>query len=337
LWRGDCEKPAGAKLLVASPTASFLDGVLTHDRAGYLYSDTGGIWEVDLTTTAIRLVYATPPGRDHCLSLPPPRSAPKTEGGTWIDKLAGLTDNGATLVLHRAPFSCAGPSDYEVRVTDYRDPAKARAHVARPIYGITAFGKTLFMLDGGGIWRSQDGGITWSQVTPVGLPSTGTRCQLGTLSDHQLLLRTSMGAAAAYPVPVSSGALYVSNDGARWSRFATPADVERPENQAPAGLDPSGVAWLDTSLRGVLVVGTDAAVDGHSQALEQRAWVTRDSGATWQAVTARPPKRPYTAQIGGDLFEATADGVVRIRNGLRAVVTPELPRPYFLDLFGGSG
>jgi hypothetical protein len=69
--------------------------------------------------------------------------------------------------------------------------------------------------------------------------------------------------------------------------------------------------------------------------LTWRTWTSRDRGAHWAAATGKPPKRPQAARIGTDLFEATGDGVLRLREGEGTIVTPELDLPYERDLFGG--
>src|SRR5512140_2942070 len=48
LWRGDCAHAAGARMIVSSPTARFVDGAVTPDGTALVYSDRGAIWSVDL-------------------------------------------------------------------------------------------------------------------------------------------------------------------------------------------------------------------------------------------------------------------------------------------------
>jgi hypothetical protein len=254
-----------------------------------------------------------------------------------VDHIVGFVDDGKTLVLRRGPFSCAGASEYYVHVSSFRDPTKAHAHVARPIRGIAAVGKTLFMIDGGGLWKSEDRGGQWLPVEPRGLP-------IGLWSAWQLDVSSHGPLLAVVPVgDFGAGALYASPDaGVNWKRVPTPADAERTENAPPAGIDPVGVAWIETS-GDVLVVGTGVTADdlygGNPLADEEhltwRTWTSRDRGAHWAATIGQPPTRPQTARIGTDLFEATGDGVLRIREGERTPVTPELDLPYERDLFGG--
>lgn len=334
LWLGDCEQPAAARLLATSPTADFVRGVLVSGGAAFLYADDGGIFEVDLRASTGRRIYTTPSGRDaDCPSVPPPKTGPRVPAGTWIDHPIGLTDGGATLVLRRQPYLCSeAPSAFEVRVTAYRDPAQAREHVAHPIYGIAALGTVLYIADGGGLWRSADRGASWKAVPGHGL--TGAPVQLAVAGDR-LFARTTRGAASADPFPTEQGALFVTADGARWSRVQTPAEGD---DDPGDGLAPRGVAWLAVPHRDTLVIGTLIAAAGkrivavEDQDLEQRAWSSSDRGATWAPTTAKPPSRPFTAAIGADVFEASTDGVVRIRDGQRSVVTARRSRPYRADL-----
>jgi hypothetical protein len=164
LWRGTCSGPH--ELLVAYPDAWFASNVPV--AGGILYTRASGVWRYDFATRDNTLVNATPHGvDDDCMQIS------TSFHGELFDRVARLADNGTTLVVERRGAGCHQPASWEVWITDWREPARAVAHVAHPIHDLAAAGNLVYFADSAGVWTIRDGG------PPVRVPTEGVAVRTG--------------------------------------------------------------------------------------------------------------------------------------------------------------
>jgi hypothetical protein len=309
------------------------EGVATADGAAVVYAERGGIWRQDAASGRARLIYTTPQRPDPvCPSSPAPPGTPGTPA--LKDEVVGLADGGATLVVHRSVPRCEleRRGSYEVRITDFEEPATLREHPAHPIYAVAAVDEVLYLLDGAGLGRSRDRGASFAAVpapwdgVPVALLAVaGARPALVVLVSDNGSSRTVDGAFT----DIIGGALLRSDDdGATWRRLPLPEALRNPCREPHEGAcgDGRGVTWVaaPSGAPARLVIGGE---------LDGAAWTSVDGGATWVGGAGHPPPRLRTARIGDDTFEATADGLVRIHGGARRTMTPLLTEPLRADRF----
>ena len=259
------------------------------------------------------------------------------------DTVIGFDDGGSTLVVNRRVEGCEveGEGTYEVRITNFSDPAKVREHASHPIYDLAAVDTTLYLLDGGGLSRSLDRGASWQTTWPI--PSrdpavSGVPFALLAFSgDHTtiIVLTSENGPTRKRDGPaddIIGGSLFRSDDaGVTWRALPIPSELENPCSIAHTGAcaDGRGVEWMTapTGQLDLLVIG-GAGVGGANV-----AWTSRDGGMTWSRGTSRPSRRSRTARIGNETFEGTSDGLVTIHDHTRQTITPELTEPYRVDRF----
>lgn len=333
LWRVDCSltPPAQIVLKIAAGISAFANATITK-AAEVFYSDGSGVSVVALATGQSRKVYTSPTSLAtkwiDCIQTLLVGQVPAPP--TVIDRFASLADDATTLVLRRSVQHC--PVNFEVRVTNYADAKLRSEHVARPIYSVAADTQgTLWMTDGGGLWRSTDRGVTWS-ARAVKLPrweGPGDEGIAQVLIDAQranhLIVRTAsgkgvMGGAKGMD---AAGRVARSRDGGRtWTLLSWGGDDDNSDARkvsAPQGNLDQLVLSRDDEERPVLT--------------------TTDGGKTWtDGVAPRMPNDGVpndgrTVTIDADVFNATDDGLERVRAGKRMKVTKALVKPYPLDIY----
>src|SRR5690242_6987900 len=141
----------------------------------------------------------------------------------------------------------------------------------------------------GGIFKSTDGGTTWSQLTE-GLP-TVLQANLGiSISNPNTIYATVAGAApgvAAAPVGFGGGVIgfYKSTDaGAHWTLVNGAGDTGRvPDNRPLARIGGGDLTTIAVDPKNPDVVYTCSTV----------SWRTEDGGLTWSAVRGAPGGDDY--------------------------------------------
>jgi hypothetical protein len=101
-----------------------------------------------------------------------------------------------------------------VWITDWRDPARAVAHVAHPIHDLAAAGNLVYFADSAGVWTIRDGG------PPVRVPTEGVAgvpAQI-VVDGDAIVLRTGASALDwGSPPPDGGEGTYRTTDrGAHW-------------------------------------------------------------------------------------------------------------------------
>ncbi len=138
--------------------------------------------------------------------------------------------------------------------------------------------------DDGLVHVSKDGGATWANVTPKGLPEWA---QINSLEAHPFEAGGLYVAATRYKLDDFTPYLFRTTDyGATWTRI-------------DSGIDRSHftrVVRADPGRRGLLYAGTERGV-----------WASFDDGASWQSLQRNLPIVPVTdlAVKNGDLVAAT--------------------------------
>ena len=207
-------------LAVLGAAACALDHpVFDHARAHAYVSGDGGIDEITLATCASRRVYTTPDDQpDFCA-----RMSREVPAHPLADGVIALADGDTTLVLERYGVGCHVPDHERVRVTDFADAARARAHPEHRIYAIAANAGVIIAVDGDGLLRSTDAGDTWTQVKITPPDSDVDSIGLGIVADtiaidrgHLIVgtLRIPEIGGRFEPGPV----LRSDDDGATWTR-----------------------------------------------------------------------------------------------------------------------
>ena len=329
LWRGDCAH--GATLLVASGTTRFV-GAATLDGQGFVYADRGAIQILDLATLQSRTLYTTPQLRDPVCghATPPPRGEQDLE---LIDSVTGFDDAGRTLVLRRDVVGCEieGKHSYEVRIPDFASAATPRAHPAHPIYDVAATGTALYMLDGAGLSRSVDLGATWTALWSLPNPARPGVPFAVVADAHTVIVVTSSNGPPRNEdaTDIVGGTLYRSDDaGLTWRALHVPDELLNPCAVPHDGacIDGRGVEWIATPTGHLDTLAIGGELAGV-------VWTSHDGGTTWTRGSGRRAQRRRTAAIGATTFEATADGLVRIRDQARETISPELAEPHLVDRF----
>ena len=358
LWVVDCRRTPQVTLVVADADGSVIHGRLAPDEKTFVIANGDGLAAVDLASLAVRTVYKTPkvPPPHGCAMLPSAKGggAPQPSAVDGVDRFA---DEGRTLVVHRT-WGCHYPDTYEYRLTDWADPARARLHPARPIYDVAAAGTTVWFGDGGGLWKSTDRGGTWKRVPIKGSDAPPADIFVDAKRTSWLVVRTSKHAEVAEGARGSEfdgPVLRTKNAGATWAKVKTPtaavsflaaqggnvdhlvvatgeydesasdtADAEEAPAEGPEGPVVNHVA---NGANGFLVEERHEA--------RYRGWrSTSNGGTTWAKTEPLPPRvHPRRAVLGADTFETTGDGLYRVRDGKRELVTQELATPYSNDAF----
>jgi photosystem II stability/assembly factor-like uncharacterized protein len=166
------------------------------------------------------------------------------------------------------------------------------------------------------IWRTADGGRTWTDLAPSGVPAADRRVLQLVFLDRQ---RGALVIAADGP-SVSPALLLTRDGGQTW----TPAAPAWPPASAPAGqgsiVSPMLLAHGDR-----LVLSLDVLVDrssGPSQQSRRLLSASGDAGSTWGPWTETPltfPAAPMTFDDAGRLVLA---------GGTRLWLSPDLGRTW---------
>jgi hypothetical protein len=339
-WRFDCRETPPVAALVASPDAAVDAGKLTADGKTLVYSDGDEIKALELVTGTVAIAHRTPPGSvDSWIQCQSVLTPTQGEDHTTVDGFAGFDEGDAILLVDRTGANCHYPSMWQVRVTDWRDPAKAAEHIARPIYDVVADSAgTLWMIDGGGLWKSRDRGDHWTRVA-VKIKKqdddyTGAPVQIIVDAKHpaRLAVRT------AAQMEISEGQRYTDfsgrvlrsdNGGKTWRVVPPPPNDWDSESPAIWIAAPDGnVDHLDVGL--YQPSSDEPTDDGEPRRAAAR---TLDGGKTWTPIDSPTLVPTRRAELGGDVFEATNDGLFRTHNGTRTRITGVLAKPYWADLY----
>ncbi|HTJ43254.1 MAG TPA: hypothetical protein VL463_14210 [Kofleriaceae bacterium] len=201
--------------------AAVAHAVYDHAHAHAYVARDQQIVAIDLATCAETIVYTTPDTpADFCAVMTKDKPVhPLT------DLVLALADHDTTLVLDRYGVGCHVPDHMHVRVTDFAAPARAKTHAERRIYSLATAGGVIVAVDGDGLLRSTDGGVTWTAI-PVALPEDDVGALIGIAADtvaidHDHLI---VGTLALPEIggAFSRGPTLRSDDGgATWTAVAT--------------------------------------------------------------------------------------------------------------------
>ena len=166
----------------------------------------------------------------------------------------------------------------------------------------------------GAVWRSTDGAATWAQVAVVD-PKSG-RMVTAVQSVWTDLTRPGHvlvhGARCRSSASQRGGSVYRSRDGGvTWSQLVIPRIVE----PADVGQNVLGVLPKEGDLDRLFIW------------TQQGIFRTRNAGETWFPVAddaddhpgPAPVEPPRYAQIGGYIYRATPDGLVRRERATRRI------------------
>ena len=144
------------------------------------------------------------------------------------------------------------------------------------------------------LWRTADGGRTWSDLVPAGLPGQDVPLPQPVFVDA---LRGALAVVAAGSNPWSS-LLATRDGGSSW----TPVTLAWPQLSAPPG--PGSIVQPALWAHGNrLILSLDMALGspGPSQKFEHRLSVSEDGGLTWGPWAPMPPTNtPTTGMVFND-------------------------------------
>jgi photosystem II stability/assembly factor-like uncharacterized protein len=174
----------------------------------------------------------------------------------------------------------------------FRDVGRGASGIPQPPVSLVAGGKTLVLSGARAaplrptdrlLWRSSDGGRTWSSFEPQGVDASAQLGGLQAVGDGRLV-------GVQWPHPQVPGKLLVSNDGARsWQQLDTP--------------DGPNALWYEEPT--VEVQGSTVMVGGNG-----RIWVSDHLDGHWRTLTSpagsgRGASLPVT--FAGDTVIAVGD------------------------------
>jgi photosystem II stability/assembly factor-like uncharacterized protein len=199
----------------------------------------------------------------------------------------------------------------------------------------------------GGIYRSTDGGATWTALNAGGLqtglfyniavkPDATASVTLGALQDNGL--QTTAGVASpAWSTPQGGDGWDVAYDGVTANRvygtsgFWTPAPCTRVFFSAVDGTDFSPTAARDITPWGTATdqgcylasITTDPSAAGIVYASgNQNLWQSQDGGTTWRNIGAFPGNASVAPSNGNNVVVAVGTQVFVTTNALAATVGP---------------
>lgn len=330
LSRVDCRTGTRARLYDEA-NADLGSTVIAQDGRHIYFSGARGLSLLDTYTKQTTLLALAPVYDSLCTA------ASADPEGHVRDIPQALSRAGDRLVFHRGG-PCGAEGDWVAEELELRGPVSGvlgtvpdSTKIRRPHPVATVVGDksdTLWLGDAGrcnepgvhdpstigAIWRSRDGATSWERV-PVADPKTGpmpTPAQSIwtdlTRPGHVLVRNTLCQTSAS----LRGGSVYRTRDGgATWSQVKIPRIIE------PAD--------IGQNVLGVLPKEGD--LDRLFLWTAQGIFRTRNGGETWFPVAddaddhpgPTPPDPPKYAQIGGYIFRATPDGLVRRERATRRI------------------
>ena len=172
---------------------------------------------------------------------------------------------------------------------------------------------------GGGVWRTTNGGTSWSALTALSKTNSMGAIAIGTGLQETIYAGTGE-ANNSGDSNFGYGILVSKNGGTTWSLTTGPANAFNRLTTSQIAVDPtnSAVAYVAMADFG------NNGLYGHNTGI----WKTTDSGTTWTNTTTTinsvvpwsavviDPTNPQTLYAAvGDIFGATSNGVYKSTNG----------------------